>query len=710
MLDFSSCSTLSNPFGFSSAFSNLDAIAHTLRHCGKIRAISRGKSLHSQIIKHGLYSIVFIANNLMGMYCDFKLYSDAQKLFDEMPERNVVSWTTSISAHMHAGNPYKALKVFTQMLDFAYEEPNRYTYSIVLKSCALVGDLEMGKWIHDRVSRNTQLRFDTVLVNAVLDMYVKCGSLEEARKVLDGDCPLNSTSWNTMISGYMKYGDLIEAENLFIQVSEPDAVSFNTMIAGFAKREDSMALDYVYMMHKGGIKLDNYTFPSALKMCGFLKSERMGEQIHAYIIKPGFMYSSFIGPSLIDMYSNCGRMNEATRLCDEYSTCVGSVSDQLALLNSMASGLVLNGRDKSSLNLVSKIHNSGLVLDAFMLSSALKACINLHNIRLGLQVHGFIITNGYQLDQIVGSILINLYAISGKLEDSLTLFRSLPHKDKISWTVLITNCVQKESIQLAFSLFRQMIYRKIEADHFVISSILKACASLPWLRGGEQVHSFCIRGGFESDNFILASLIDLYSKCGNIDDGLKVFESVTQKDTVCWTGIIVGCGYNGRAKEAIELLQTMTNSGEEPNNITFLGVLSACRHAGLVKEACDMFNRMRENHGLVPSLEHYCVMVDILSRDGRFEEAKKLLSDMPYEPGKNMWNAMLGASMTHQNADLGKLIILPFDSSGYATMANIYARLGMWEHATKLRELMRRVSHKESGKSWIEVGNYNKYG
>ena len=693
-----------NPSEFSSFAPDFETIARALRHCCRVLDVNQGKSLHSYLIKHGLCSVLFIANNLIGMYSDLKLYDDAQKLFDEMPDRNVVSWTASISAHTRAGNPTEALRVFTHMLSCEAEEPNGYTFSAALKACAMVGDLETGKWIHDRVLRGTQLRFDTVLVNALLDMYVKCGSLVEARGVFDRTYLLNSTSWNTMISGYAKDGNMVEAEDLFRQVSEPDLVSFNTMIAGFAQRENPKTLNYVYLMHKQGLKLDNFTFPSVLKTCGSLRLWKIGEQVHNYILKSGFGLSSFAGPSLIDMYSSCGRMNEARRLFDEYSKCRGSIVDRLPLLNAMVTAFVINRYDKSALALVSEIQKSGIGLDAFTLSSALKVCSNLQN-RTGLQVHGLIVTSGYQLDQVVGSSLINHYTICGKLEDSLRLFLRLPQKDSIAWTGLITSCVRQGSNQIAFSLFRDMISQKIEVDHFVASSILKACAGQPWLRGGEQVHAFCIKGGFESEKFILTSLIDMYSKCGNIEDGLKVFQTVLQKDAVCWTGMIMGCGYNGRATVAIELFQSMIESGEEPNEITFLGVLSACRHAGLVGEACNIFNTMREMHGLVPSLEHYCVMVDILSRDGQFEEARKMVSDMPYKPDENIRNSLLGASMIHQNADIGKLSFSPSDASGYVTMSNIYASLGMWEDSAKLKQVMGRVSKKESGRSWIEVGD-----
>ncbi|XP_010912039.2 pentatricopeptide repeat-containing protein At4g08210 [Elaeis guineensis] len=686
---------------------NFEAITRALRHCGRVLAIGHGKSLHAQLIKQGFCRDIFVANNIVAMYGDLNLCDDAQRLFDEMPERNVVSWTTSISAHIHAGNPVEALRVFYWMLDNEMEEPNGFTFSAALKACSMVGNLELGKWIHEHVLR-AGLQSDAVLMNAILDMYLKCGSLSDARRVFDGLSSVNSTSWNTIIAGYSREGNMVEAEALFLQVPEPNAVSYNTIIAGFAQLESPKALNYVNMMHIEGFKFDDFTFPCALKTCGNLRFEKMGEQIHTYIVKCGYKPSLFIGSSLIDMYANCGQMIHAIKVYDEYSSYKGLIPDRLPLLNSMLSGFAVNRYDRQALDLVSEIHSMGIGLDAFTLSSALRVCINLRNMSIGLQVHGLTVTNGCYADHVVGSVLVDLYAKCGYLEDALRLFHGLPHKDVIAWAGLIADCVQHGSNHLAFSLFKDMMSTETEVDHFVVSSVLKACSVLAWAQGGEQVHAYSIKGGFDSESVTIASLIDMYSKCGNIDDGLRVFESAAQKDTVCWTGMILGCGYNGRAKEAIELFEKMLKSGVEPNGITILGALSACRHAGLVEEACRFFKAMRDRHGLEPSLEHYCCMIDILSRAGCIEEAKQLISNMPHETDDVIHNSLLGACLMDQNnlAKLASLDLLPsssYDTSGNVTLSNIYASLGMWDASAKFKEAIKKVSIKEAGRSWIEI-------
>ncbi|XP_072966003.1 pentatricopeptide repeat-containing protein At4g08210 isoform X2 [Typha angustifolia] len=654
---------------------DFEVVARAIRHCGRTLAVARGKSIHSHLIKLGVWAATYVANNLLVMYNDFGCYVDAQRVFDEMPQRNVVSWTASITAHVRA-------------------------------ACALAQNLEFGRWIYRHMS-GLQLQCDTVLMNAVLDMYIKCGSLLEARRIFDRLFMANTTSWNTMIGGYCGGDDMNEAEKLFHRVPEPDAVSYNTIIAGFSQLESPKALEFVSMMHKKGVMLDTFTFPCALKVCGSLGFEQMGKQIHCYVIKCGSEMSCFTGSSLIDMYANCGQITDSMDLYDQYLSCKEVFLDKLPLMNSMLSGFAFNRYDQHALDLVSVIHCSGIMFDAYTLSSALKVCINLQNRRAGLQVHSLIVKNGYDSDHVVGSILVDLYARCGNLEDAFSMFHVLTNKDEIAWTGLIAACVQQGSNQLAFSLFRDMT--RVGVDHYAVSNILKACSALAWSQGGVQVHAYTTKTGLGSDTIVVASLVDMYSKSGHIEDGLQVFESAPEKDTICCTAMIAGCGYNGKSIEAIEHFQEMLKSGVKPNEITFLGVLSACRHGGLVMEACRIFKNMEDKHGIRPCLEHYCCMVDILSRAGKVEEAKQLISDMPYEPDGTIRNFLIRASSINQDIDLGKLYsvdLIPtctHDMSGYVTLSNICASLGMWDVSANLREVIRRAGMKEAGKSWVAV-------
>ncbi|KAI9083112.1 hypothetical protein K1719_034845 [Acacia pycnantha] len=557
-----------------------------------------------------------------------------------------------VSAYINCGRPREGLKLYNQMLESRTQEPNEFMYSAVLKACSLVGDAELGKLIHQDISRS-KLQFDTALMNALLDMYAKCGILRDAQQVFNAILCKNSISWNTLILGYTKEGLMDEALELFNQMPEPDL-------------------------------------------------------IHCHTIKSGFESNIYNISALIDMYSNCKFLNEAVKIFDQHSMSC-PVTQGLALWNSMLSGYVANEDYTKALNMIAHIHHSGGQFDSYSFSIALKICIYFKNLRLTSQVHGLVITCGYELYYVVGSILIDLYAKQGNIDSALRLFERMSDKDIVAWSSLIAGCARLGLGALAFSLFTDMVKLDLEIDQFVISSVLKVSSSLSSLRSGQQIHAYCVKKGYESEGVTTTSLIDMYAKCGDIDDGLALFSCLSGIDTVCWTGIIVGCAQNGRAVEAIMLLQEMIESGFQPNEITFIGVLTACRHAGLVKEAWAIFNSIKTEHGLIPCPEHYHCMVDLFGRSGHFKEAAKLINDMPFEPDKTIWQSLLTACAMHKNQELAKIVAehllatTPEDSSTYVMVSNVYGTLGMWDSLSQVREVVKKVGKKQAGKSWIEI-------
>lgn len=688
---------------------DLNKIQIALRSCRHFQAIKYAKSLHSYIIKHGLLNHVFLLNNMISVYAKCSHFDDARSLFDEIPHPNIISWTTMVSAFTNSGRPHEALTLYNHMLESKTEQPNQFLYSAVLKACGLLGNLELGKLVHRHISE-AKLDFDTVLMNALLDMYVKCGNLTDAQQVFDGMPLKNSTSWNTLILGHAKQGLMGDALNLFDQMLKPDIVSWNSIIAGLANSSSPHVLKLVSMMHVKGLKLDEFTFPCALKTCSHLGELTMGIQIHCYVIKSGFESSCYCISALIDMYSNCKLLDEATKIFDKFFR-DSPVAERLALWNSMISGYVANGDYAEALNSIANMHLSGAFFDSYTFSLALKACIYFHNLRLASQVHGLVVASGYELDYVVGSILIDLYAKLGNINNALRLFERLPDKDVVAWSSLIAGCARFGLGTLAFSLFADMVHFDLEIDHFVLSIVLKVSSILASLRSGKQLHAFCLKKGFESETVIKTALIDMYAKCGEIEDALALFHCLSEIDTMCWTGIIVGCAQNGRAYEAISLLHKMIESGMKPNEITILGVLTACRHAGLVEEARAIFKSIETEHGLKPLPEHYNCMVDILGQAGYLEEATKLITDMPFKPNKTIWSSLLGACGTHNNRYLANIVAthllasFPEDASVYVMLSNVYAALGMWDSLSEVREAVKKVSVKEAGKSWIEISS-----
>ncbi|KAJ0233258.1 Pentatricopeptide repeat-containing protein [Hirschfeldia incana] len=483
---------------------DLKLIAAGLRHCGKLQAFKRGESIQAQLIKQGISNNVFLANNLISMHLDFRSLVDAHKVFDEMTERNIVTWTTMVSGYTSHGEPNKAIELYRSMLlDSESEPPNEFLFSAVLKACGLVGDLQLGRLIHERIGKEN-MKGDVVLMNAVLDMYVKNRRLGEADKAFAEILQPNLTSWNTLISGYCKEGLVDEAVRFFSRIRQPNAVSWNCLISGFVDKGSPRALEFLVMMHREGLKLDGFALPCGLKACSFGGLLTMGKQLHCCVLKSGFESSSFALSALIDMYSNCCSLSDAGDLFRQ-----ANLHWSVAVWNSMLSGFLINDENEAALGLLLQMYQSGLSFDSYTLSGALKICINVISLRLGLQVHGFVVTSGYERDYIVGSILVDLHANVGNVQDAHRLSGKLPNKDIIAFSGLIRGCVKAGFYSLAFDLFRELIKQGLDADQFIISSVLKACSGLASLGCGKQIHGLCVKKGYESEPVSATGLIDM---------------------------------------------------------------------------------------------------------------------------------------------------------------------------------------------------------
>jgi pentatricopeptide repeat protein len=376
-------------------------------------------------------------------------------------------------------------------------------------------------------------------------------------------------------------------------------------------------------------------------------------------------------------------------------------------------------------------------------TSILPACANLGALNLGREVHANIIRSGFQFNLFVGSALLDMYAKCGIIEEAQKVFAQMPERSLVSWNTVIAGYVQNGHVDEALELFKKMDTRNViswtamiagyaqdgqydkalkffgqmqltgvKPDSDVFSCVLPACANLATLHAGKEVHEDIIRGGFHSNVFVENSLIDMYAKCGSIEDACRVFDKMPTRDVVSWTAMIVGYATHGYGKEALELFQQMQQSGTKPDHATFLGVLSACCHAGLVAEGQQYFDSMSHAYHISPGLEHYSCMVDILGRAGLLNEAVEFIHKMPIKPNAAVWGSLLGACITHMNIELGEYVaehvlkLEPENAAHYVVLSNIYSAAGRWSDVEKVRKMMKeRRIKRRPGCSWVEVNN-----
>ncbi|OAY80007.1 Pentatricopeptide repeat-containing protein ELI1, chloroplastic [Ananas comosus] len=309
--------------------------------------------------------------------------------------------------------------------------------------------------------------------------------------------------------------------------------------------------------------------------------------------------------------------------------------------------------------------------------------------------------------------MITCYAKMGDLARARRLFDETPHKDAVCWNAMIDGYAAHGSPRESLRLFRRMLASGATPNEGTVVSVLSAVAQLGSAAPGKWLHSYIKSdGSIRLTPKVGTALIDMYCKCGSLEDAVAVFHTVANKDVVVYNSMIAGYAMHGRSRDALELFARLCDRGLRPTDITFIGVLNACSHSGLVDEGREFFHSMEKDYSIEPKIEHYGCMVDLLGRAGLVDEAYELIRSMKIEPDTVMWGSLLAACRQHKNLALGETIANFLLSNGiansgtYVLLSNIYAAVGNWEEVARIRTLMKESGvQKEPGCSSIEVGS-----
>ncbi|KAK8458901.1 hypothetical protein SEVIR_2G036200v4 [Setaria viridis] len=345
----------------------------------------------------------------------------------------------------------------------------------------------------------------------------------------------------------------------------------------------------------------------------------------------------------------------------------------------------------------------------------LQACARILSLRDGERIHAEAAKNGLDTLVFVKNSLVHFYGACGLFESAHRVFDEIPVRERnlVSWNSMLNGFAANGRPNEVLTVFREMMDVDFAPDGFTMVSVLTACAEIGALALGRRVHVYLAKVGLVGNSHVGNALIDLYAKCGGVDDARRVFEEMgAGRTVVSWTSLIVGLAVNGFGKEALELFSVMEREKLVPTEITMVGVLYACSHCGLVDDGFMYFDRMKEEYGITPRIEHLGCMVDLLGRAGKVEEAYDYIVTMPLEPNAVVWRTLLGACAMHKKLELGeaawaRLIELdPGHSGDYVLLSNLYAAVGRWADVHVLRKTMVKDGvRKNPGRSLVELRN-----
>ncbi|KAJ7542712.1 hypothetical protein O6H91_09G007900 [Diphasiastrum complanatum] len=571
--------------------------ARLLRDCGRLRSLTHGRKVHQHIIASGLDHHRFLSNLLINMYGKCGSLDEARLVFDGMQKKDVVSWTSFIGACSHHGRGKEAIVLFKQMLREGLE-PNKVTFVSVLNACKDKDDLADGRFIHNCLRDCEDWdAADVVVSTALANMYGMCGSAEDARQVFDSMVVRNVLSWTVAIAAYAQQGKSKYAFQLFAK------------------------------MQQEGVKPDKVTLLSILNACASPAFLREGTLIHSQIVHWGSELDIVLANSVVCMYAKCGDLEGARKMFH------GMKEKDLVSWNVMVAAFAQHGDASMALRYFREMQLEGVKPDKVSLVSIINACASPSFLPDGKLIHAYVCEHGFTLDATIGNALVNMYGKCGRLQDAQCLFDDILERNTLSWNVMLTLYNRHGKSDTTVRLFDQMQMERVQPDRVTFVSILDACGELASLEVGKSIHSKVIHKGLERDVVVGTALLNMYRKCGCLEDARKTFNLIQGRNLISWTAMIAAYAQHGYGKEALELFGQMQWISFKPNEVSLVSVLSACSHAGLVEEGSHYsmsFNKQGSESSLV---EQFGCVLDLLGRSGNLDEAELFISNILFQPG-----------------------------------------------------------------------------
>ncbi|XXG49677.1 hypothetical protein AAC387_Pa02g3787 [Persea americana] len=633
-----------------------------------------------RVMKSGFLNDLYVGSALVSAFSRSGLLDTAREIFGQMSDRNAVSMNGLMVGLVKQKRGEEALDVFRDTRDLVSITCDSYV--VLLSACAEFVVPEegrrKGREIHGFVIRSGLNDEKVAIGNGLVNMYAKCGVINDACTVFDLMGSKDLVSWNSMLAG-------LDQNRCFQE-----------------------ALSCYCTMRRSRLMPSNFALISTLSSCASLGCIKLGTQIHSEVIKLNLDSDVSVSNSLLKLYAESGYIVDCQKVFN-----LMPEHDQVSW-NSMIGALAdLEAPISEVVEVILDMMRAGWSLNRITFMNILSALSSLSILELGRQVHALVLKYHAAEDSAVENALLSCYAKSGEMDDCERLFVKMSERrDEVSWNSMIAGYIHNGLLPKALDIFWLMIQTRQRVDRFTFATVLSACASVAALERGTETHAHCIRACLGSDVVVESALIDMYSKCGRVDYAARVFGLMSLRNEFSWNSMISGYARHGHCGKALELFKEMQKEDRSPDHVTFVGVLSACSHFGLVDQGVKYFESMSKTYGLVPRMEHYSCIVDLLGRAGELDKVEDFIRRMPMKPNVLVWRTVLGACCRANGSkmDLGKqaaemlLELEPKNPVNYVLISNMYASGGSWEDVAKTRARMANLpAKKEAGCSWVTL-------
>ena len=562
-----------------------------LKACSNAEMLEKGKEIHAFVKATGLESDVAVATAIITMYSKCGEAVLARQVFDKMTERNVVSWTAIIQCSAQHGKFEEAFELYEQMLQ-AGILPNAITFLSVLNSCVIPQALDTGKKIHSHI-KERGFETDIFVANALITMYCKCRSVQDARRVFDRMSTRDVISWSAMIAGYAQ--------------------------SGYQEKELlNEAFHLLERMRQEGVLPNKITFMSVLRACSIDGALDQGRKLHAEISKMGLEFDSSLQTAIFNMYANCGSILEAEQVFSKMAdknvvawtsllsmyiksrdlSLAGKVFSAMPTRNTvswnlMIAGYAQNGDISKALELLTSMKAEGFQPDRVTLITILEACGAFAALEMGTLIHAEAVILGLESDTVVATALIGMYSKCGQVAQARTVFDKLSSRDIVSWNAMISGYGQHGDGMEAVAIFERMLKENVMPNDVTFTAVISAC-----------------------------------SRRGLVQEGCEFFRMLQEDYSMQprkehYGSMVDLLGRAGQLKEAEEFIQNMPC---EPDISVWHALLSACKSHNNVELAEWAAHHVLELEPFNASV--YVTLSNIYAQAGRWDDSTKIRNVM----------------------------------------------------------------------------------
>ncbi|KAH7435754.1 hypothetical protein KP509_06G078300 [Ceratopteris richardii] len=383
----------------------------------------------------------------------------------------------------------------------------------------------------------------------------------------------NRYIWFLLISMYANCGSFLEAHYALKSMPSKTSDAWTPLIASYnQKKLYDEALNTFYMMIHDLIIAEEGVIVHVLNASGNLDDLKVGMLIHHYAISYGHELTLSVQNSLLEMYCKCHCMQFAERIF------TGMVKRNEASWTLIIMGYVDHGLNRPAMFLFEQMLQSRVAPSKLTFVSLLRSCAHLGVLEIGRRIHRHIKSVGFGSDILLNSILITMYARCGDVKEARTVFDRLPRKDITSWNAILGAYVHNSLIKDALKIFDRLKCEVVNPDIVTVSMMIAMCVKLKDVEKSKEVHVYFMKKGFKGNRAVLNLVLDMYIKCGAIEEARQLFDSRHKRDTSNFNRMIMGYIESDRYEEACGLFHRMQGEGIEPNRDTF----TAIRNSGSI--------------------------------------------------------------------------------------------------------------------------------